>query len=114
METYGKVQVKLHLLLVVALDKVKVSRIFNGQGSEKAQRQSGHNKSCPSVRHKGIWRNVGVDTLDINFGRRLEELQNQGYLLHRLCYGGQSLEFVTKTENYSTCSWKKVICLSPE
>jgi hypothetical protein len=44
METYGELQVKLHLFLVAALDKVKVSRIFNGQGSEKAQTQSGHNK----------------------------------------------------------------------
>jgi len=68
------VQVKLHLFLVAALDEVKVPRILNGQGSEESQRQSGHNKSCPA-RHKAIRRAGGIDSLNINFIRRLEGLQ---------------------------------------
>jgi hypothetical protein len=59
METYGEVAVKLHLFFVAALDEVKVPGILNGRGSEEAHRQSGHNKSCLSARHKGVCRNGG-------------------------------------------------------
>jgi hypothetical protein len=38
MKTYGEVVVKLSLFFVAALDKVKVPRILNGQGSEEARR----------------------------------------------------------------------------
>ena len=100
-------QVKLHLFLVAALDEVKVPRILNGQGSEEAQRQSGQNKSCSSARHKGIWRNGGVDSLNINFGRRLEGLQNQGYSLFTISTLLWWLKSRSREENYSSYPWKK-------
>jgi hypothetical protein len=35
METYGEVQVKLHLFLVAALDEVTVPRVLNGQSVKR-------------------------------------------------------------------------------
>ena len=107
METYGEVQVKLHLFLVATMDEVKVPRILNGQGSEKAQRQSGHNKSCPSARYKGIWRKGGIHSLNIIFGRRLEVLQNQDYSLVTISTLLWRLKSRSRDENYSSCPWKK-------